>query len=315
MSANARTAFLAQFRADVVAGLTAPQKYLPSKYFYDEAGSALFEQLTTLDEYYPTRTELAIMQTHAAEMARLFGPRCLLIEFGSGSSTKTRLLLDQLDDPAGYVPVDISGEQLERSAQALAAQYPHVEVMPLCADFTAMLALPQPRKKPKQRVVYFPGTTIGNMMPDEAIELLQRTAQLCAGGGLLLGADLRKDPAVMVAAYDDRQGVTAAFVRNLLVRVNREQGADFAVDQFEHRAVYNADEGRIEVYLVSRRDQSVNLANTHIPIAAGEPIRTQLSYKYRVEDLHELGKAAGFSPQQVWTDPAAYFSVHYFRCE
>ena len=249
-----------QFRADVVRGLSAPKKELPCKYFYDEVGSALFEQITELDEYYPTSTELAIMERHAAEMAGLLGPRCLLIEYGSGSSVKTRRLLDHLRDPAGYVPIDVSADYLHSSAQALGEEYPDLEVQPLCADFTRPLGLPMCRKRAARRVVYFPGSTLGNFTPEAALALLRRTAGLCGrGGGLLLGIDMRKDPRVIEAAYNDRRGVTAAFNRNILARINRELGADFDVEQFAHRAFYNVAQGRIEMHLVSRRDQVVRV--------------------------------------------------------
>ena len=215
---------LRQFHTDVLRGLRAPAKELPCKYFYDETGSALFEQITALEEYYPARTELAIMREHAPAMARLLGRRCLLIEYGSGSSTKTRLLLDQLRDPAGYVPIDVSSEYLQRSAQALAREYPQLDIRPLCHDFTAALELPLPAERVERRVVYFPGSTIGNYTPHEALALLRRTADLCGRGGMLLGADLQKDTQVLEAAYNDRHGVTAAFNRNILVRINRELG-------------------------------------------------------------------------------------------
>ncbi len=302
----------AEFCADVLHGLGAPAKELPCKYFYDEAGSQLFERITELEEYYPTRTELSIMNRHVAEMAGLLGPRCLLVEYGSGSSTKTRLLLDHLRRPAGYVPIDVSGEHLRRSAQSIADEYPGLEVLPLCADFTRPLELPVPRRQPARRVVTFPGSTIGNFTPDEAVALLRRTAALCGrGGGLLLGADLRKDRRVLEAAYNDRRGVTAAFNRNLLVRINRELGADFAVDRFAHRAFYNAAEGRIEIHLVSRRDQRVHVGDAEFAFAAGESIRTEYSYKYRLRDLDDLGAAAGFEVERFWTDEREYFSVHY----
>jgi dimethylhistidine N-methyltransferase len=300
------------FLADVLRGLRAPAKELPCKYFYDEAGSELFERITELEEYYLTRTELAIMQRHAEEMASLLGPRCLLIEYGSGSSTKTRLLLDHLQAPAGYVPIDISGEHLRRTAQALAGEHPKLEIVPVQADFARPLTLPL-RKKVARRVVYFPGSTIGNFAPREAITLLRRTAELCErGGGLLLGADLKKDSRVVEAAYNDRQGVTAAFNRNILARINRELRGDFALDQFAHRAFYNEAEGRIEMHLVSRRDQRAHVGGTEVFFAAGETIRTEYSYKYARADLEELARQAGFEVKRVWTDERDYFSVQYW---
>jgi L-histidine Nalpha-methyltransferase len=302
-----------QFRADVLRGLRAPQKELPCKYLYDEVGSALFEQITELEEYYPTRTELGIMERHAAEMAGLLGPRCLLIEYGSGSSLKTRRLLDRLREPASYVPIDVSGEHLRHSARALSEEYPDVEVLPLCADFTRPLGLPACRKVASRRVVYFPGSTLGNFTPEGALALLRQTAVLCGqGGGLLLGVDLRKNPRVIEAAYNDRQGVTASFNRNIMVRGNRELGADFDIEQFVHRAFYNTAQGRIEMHLVSRRDQVVRVGGVPSVFVKGESIHTENSYKYSLLDLVELAWAGGFAAERIWTDERQYFSVAYF---
>lgn len=304
----------AQFRADVLRGLQAPQKHLPCKYFYDEAGSALFEQITELPEYYPTRTERAILERHAAEMARLLGRRCLLVEYGSGSSAKTRLLLDHLSEPAGYVPIDVSREHLMRSAWSLAEAYPHLPVLPLCGDFTRPLELPPLRRRPARRVVYFPGSTIGNFTPDEATALLRRTADLCGpGGGLLLGADLQKEVRVLEAAYNDAAGVTAAFNRNLLMRINREFGADFNVNQFAHRAFYNPAAGRIEMHLVSRREQCVHIGEFEFFFQAGETICTEYSHKYTFDSLEHLAEAGGFRLEQAWTDERQYFGVFWLE--
>jgi dimethylhistidine N-methyltransferase len=300
------------FLADVLRGLGAARKYLPCKYFYDDLGSALFERITQLDEYYLTRTERAIMTRHAAEMASLLGPRCLLIEYGSGSSAKTRLLLDHLVDPISYVPIDISDAYLARSAQALATDYPALEVLPLYADFTRPVRLPVPHRPVARRVVYFPGSTIGNFTGDEVLALLRRTAEVCGpGGALLLGADLRKDPRVIEAAYNDSAGVTAAFNLNLLARINRELGGDFVLDQFSHRAVYFPAEGRIEMYLVSCSDQWVHVGGTPFFFASGELIHTENSCKYSLGEVRDLAEAAGFEPGRAWTDEAVYFSVHY----
>ena len=301
-----------QFRADVLRGLGAPKKKLPCKYFYDEAGSELFERITELEEYYPTRTERAIMERHAVEMAGLLGPRCLLIEYGSGSSSKTRLLLDHLRDPAGYVPIDVSGEHLRRTGRALAEEYPRIEVLPLCADFTRPLRLPTHQGPAARRVVYFPGSTLGNFSPEEAIHLLRRTAGLCGrGGGFLVGIDLQKHPRLIEAAYNDRQGVTAAFNRNILVRINRELGADFDIDQFAHRAFYNVARHRIEMHLVSRRDQIVHVGGMRFFFAEGESIHTENSYKFGLRTMAELAEAGGFAVERVWTDERQYFSVFY----
>jgi L-histidine Nalpha-methyltransferase len=303
-----------QFRAEVLRGLRAPKKQLPCKYFYDEVGSALFEQITELEEYYPTRTELGIMERHAAEMAGLLGPRCLLIEYGSGSSLKTRHLLDRLCEPAGYVPIDVSGRYLRRSARALGKEYPDIEVLPLCTDFTRPLDLPAWGKAAARRVVYFPGSTLGNFTPEAASAFLRQTAGLCgSGGGLLLGIDLRKEPRVIEAAYNDRRGVTAAFNRNILVRINRELDADFDIKQFAHLAFYNSAQGRIEMHLVSRREQIVRVGNVPFFFAAGESIHTENSYKYSLPALVDLAKAGGFAVERVWTDERQYFSVAYLR--
>jgi dimethylhistidine N-methyltransferase len=300
-----------QFRADVLRGLRLAEKELPCKYFYDAAGSQLFEQICELDEYYLTRTELAIMQRHAREMADAVGRNCLLIEYGSGSSIKTRLLLDHLRDPAGYVPIDISCEHLEETALELGRQYPCLTIMPLCADFATLSKFPA-NGKAARKVVYFPGSTIGNFTPSEAIRLLRQTAQLCEpGGGVLLGADLRKDPRVLHAAYNDSKGVTAAFNLNLLARINRELGADFQLDQFWHHAPYNPRDGRIEMYLISRRTQRVRIAGEDVALREGEAIRTELSYKYTMSGLAEIATAAGFEVKQNWNDENDHFTVRY----
>ncbi len=310
--AEAEQSATEEFRADVLRGLRGLRKRLPCKYFYDDIGSQLFERITQLEEYYPTRIERAIMERHSAEMAGLLGRHCLLIEYGSGSSHKTRLLLDQLSDPAGYVPINVSAVHLRRSALALAGDYPGVEVLPLCADFTCLDQIPTPRRSMLRRVVYFPGSTIGNFTPEEAVGLLRRTAWLCGpGGALLLGADLRKDVRLLEAAYNDSLGVTAAFNLNLLARINRELDGDFALDQFAHHAFYNAGPGRIEMHLVSRRVQRARVGKAEFFFAAGESIHTENSYKYSLPDLYELAAAGGFEAQRVWLDDSRLFSVHY----
>ena len=300
------------FRADVLRGLSAAVKAIPCKYFYDEAGSKLFDRICELEEYYPTRTELTIMEQHVQEMADLAGPACLLVEYGSGSSVKSRLLLDRLETPAAYVPVDISREHLRSSASALARAYPHLEVLPICADFTQPLDLPVPALPFRRRLIYFPGSTIGNFTPAEAIRLLRRTAQLGGpGSGLLLGVDLKKDPQILHAAYNDRRGVTAAFNLNLLERINRELGADFQTAQFWHHASYNPREGRIEMYLISQREQRVRIGSQAFTLAEGEAIRTEYSYKYNSADLRHLAKAGGYEVRRVWTDERNHFCVAY----
>lgn len=301
---------LVQFRTDVLHGLGAAEPYLPAKYFYDEAGSRLFEEITGLEEYYLTRAELGIMRDHAAEMAACLGQDCLLIEYGSGSSAKTRLLLDHGGITA-YVPIDLSDAALFEAAADLAQAYPDVEVLPVCGDFAQPVDLPAPRVRPARRVVYFPGSTIGNFTPGEAAALLGRTRALCGpGGAFLLGVDLQKDPEILHAAYNDRRGVTAAFNRNLLVRINRELGADFNVQQFEHRAFYNTDHGRIEMHLLSKSAQCVHVADARFRFAAGDSIRTEYSYKYTLAGLSALASSSGFRVRRTWTDPLQHFSVH-----
>jgi len=302
----------AGFRADVIRGLSERHKELSCKYFYDEKGAQLFERICTLPEYYPTRAELAILARHGREMAEHIGPDCLLVEFGSGASVKTRALLDRLTTPAAYIPVDISREQLLETARSLIRDYPGLEVRPVCADFTLPFDLPAISRPARKRVVYFPGSTIGNFPPDKARQLLGRAARLCApNGGMLLGADLKKDPRLLHAAYNDRQGVTAAFNLNLLVRINRELCGDFRPGQFWHHALYNPLEGRVEIYLVSRLDQYVNVAGHRFFLAEGEPICTEYSYKYSATDLNELASASGFTVEQLWMDESRYFCVLY----
>ncbi len=300
------------FRSDVIHGLQQPNKELPSKFLYDERGAQLFEQITRLDEYYPTRTELAIMQHHGAEMAALLGPRCLLIEYGSGSSTKTRLLLDALEEQAGYVPIDISKAQLLDVAAQIAERYPALEVLPVCADYTAYYEVPVPEQPVARRVVYYPGSTIGNFHPEQARKFLQSIADVCGrNGALLIGVDLKKDPVVLHHAYNDGAGVTAAFNLNLLTRVNQELSGDFQLDSFRHYAFYNPQAGRIEMHLVSLREQTVLLGDNEIRFKRGESIWTESSYKYTLDEFARLAAEAGFEVERVWTDAAERFSVQY----
>jgi L-histidine Nalpha-methyltransferase len=304
---------LSQFREDVLRGLRKSAKELPCKYFYDDAGSRLFERICELPEYYLMRAELAIMNRHVGDIAELIGSRSLVIEYGSGSGVKTELLLDHLRDPAAYVPIDLAQTYLEHAAAGLLNRYPGLQVQPICGDFTQAFELPALRATPQKRVVYFPGSTIGNFTPQEATALLKKTAELCGPGGrLLLGADLKKDPAVLHLAYNDPQGVTAAFNLNLLHRINRELSANFQADLFWHHALYNPCPGRIEMYLVARTEQRVRVAGDEFHFREGECIRTEYSYKYSIQDVHELAKDAGFAVTDVWTDEARQFSVHYF---
>jgi dimethylhistidine N-methyltransferase len=299
-------------REEVLRGLRSPQKELPCKLLYDEVGSDLFEQISTLDEYYPTRAELRIMRMASAEMAARLGPGCLLIEYGSGSSTKTRLLLDHLERPAGYVPIDISREQLRQSAEAISRAYPSLEVLPVVADYTGAFEIPLAGDRETRRIAYYPGSTIGNFVPDDARRFLARMAALCGpASGLLIGVDLKKDPLMLHRAYNDALGVTAAFNLNLLTRLNRELGASFALDQFRHYAFYNAVFARVEMHLVSLIDQWVQVAGVDIHFERGESVWTESSYKYNPEDFAALAASAGWRVEQVWTDDRGLFSVQY----
>ncbi|BDI29158.1 dimethylhistidine N-methyltransferase [Capsulimonas corticalis] len=311
-AAHAGDSEVADFYAEVIAGLTMPVKTLPCKYFYDERGSQLFDEICELDEYYPTRTEAAIMERCAAEMAALLGPDCRLVEYGSGSSTKTRILLDSAPHLAAYVPVDISRVHLQKTAEGLRRRYPRLEILPVCADYTASFTLPEPSGPVSRTVAYFPGSTIGNFHPRQAQFFLTQIAQLCGeGGGLLIGVDLKKDPAVLHAAYNDAKGVTAAFNLNVLDRINQELRGAFVLDDFAHHAFYNEELGRIEMHLVSQKDQTVAICESAVTFAAGETIHTECSYKYSREEFAELARSAGFEIQNFWTDPNELFSVQY----
>jgi L-histidine Nalpha-methyltransferase len=300
--------------AEVVAGLSASAKSLPTKYLYDARGSELFEEICELPEYYPTRTELAIMRAHGGEMAEHIGPRAYVIEYGSGASVKTRRLLDALVDPVAYAPVDISADHLRDTVARLAGEYPRVEMLPVAADFTAAFEVPRSRRTPDRRVVYFPGSTIGNFRPWTAIALMRRmAAQVGLGGALLIGVDLRKDRQTLERAYDDAQGVTAEFDLNLLRHVNRELGANFDLDSFRHEARWNDEDGRVELHLVSLRAQRVAIGDREFAFAAGERIHTEDSHKYSLEQFAELADAAGWRERvAVWTDSAALFSVQLY---
>jgi len=302
------------FLADALAGLARVPKALSPKYFYDAIGSALFDAICSLPEYYPTRVETALMRRHGAEMAALLGDATALIEFGSGVSRKTRILIEAAK-PAVYVPIDISGATLRSAAETLARDYPAMDVLAVCADYSRPFALPaHPALAGRRRVVFFPGSTIGNFTPQEATGFLRGAAALAGpGGGLLIGVDLKKDKAILDAAYDDAQGLTAAFNVNLLARMNRELGADFDVRAFRHRAAYVPGRGRIEMHLESLREQRVTLAGRTFGFRAGETIHTENSCKYTVGEFRALAAHSGFQPGQVWVDEAELFSVHY--CE
>ncbi|MFQ5510857.1 MAG: L-histidine N(alpha)-methyltransferase [Candidatus Krumholzibacteriia bacterium] len=296
----------------VITGLQKPVKELPSKLLYDERGSLLFDQITRLGEYYPTRTETAIMRTHIDEMVALIGPGSMIIEYGSGSSEKSQILLDHLEAPAAYVPIDISREHLVRSAVRIAKRYPQLEILPVCADYNEDLEIPNSKKPVARRVVYYPGSSIGNFHSDEAVDFLRRIAAIDGfGGGLLIGVDLQKDPEILHAAYNDREGVTAEFNLNLLERLNRELGSNFRIDRFRHRAIYNRDAMRVEMHLISLDNQRVRIDDADIPFSKGETIWTESSYKYTVEGFAALAERGGFEVEKVWIDGQRLFSVQY----
>jgi len=297
---------------EVMRGLRSPQKELPCKLFYDEQGSELFEQITSLDEYYPTRAELRIMRTAGADIAAHVGPDCLVFEYGSGSSQKIRILLDHLKRPAGYVPLDISREQLRESAAAMTRAYPGLRVLPVCCDYTAAVRFPAQLPACRRRLAYYPGSTIGNFVPTEARRFLRRIADVCGpDGGLLIGVDLKKDPLILHRAYNDALGITAAFNRNILARLNREFGADFVPDQFRHYAFYNPVFDRVEMHLVSLVEQNVRIGGDRIHFERGESIWTEASYKYTAPEFESLAASAGWKVRQVWTDDRGLFSVQY----
>ena len=295
---------------DVLEGLKKQPKELSPVWFYDELGSFLFDNICELPEYYITRTELQIMQAHAGEMAQHIGPDAALIELGSGTSMKTRLLLDRLDKPLAYVPVDISREHLFTAAGALAKDYPNLHIVPVCADFTQNFDLPQFIQSAQRRVVYFPGSTLGNFDVQQARSLLRRMREIVGkNGAVLIGIDLRKDARILERAYDDAAGITAEFNINALRHVNRELGADFDLDAFKHLAVWVEDDSRIEMHLVSTRDQVVHLGGEKIRIGRGEHLRTEYCHKYTLETFNELAATAGLTVSRVWTDPDQQFSV------
>lgn len=301
------------FEEDVIEGLSRTPKQLPCKYFYDETGSSLFDAICDLDEYYLTRTELQIMEQFASEMGQQIGTGAMLVEFGSGSSIKTRRLLDKLPRPTAYVPVDISDEHLHGVAGGLAAEYSDIEILPVCADFTEPFELPDSKQPLTHTAVYFPGSTIGNLEPDRAIDLLHHIASLCGtGGGLLIGVDLQKDHRVLEAAYNDANGVTAEFNLNLLVRIQRELGASLDVAQFKHHAFYNASFGRIEIYLKSLVDQQITIGEHSFALEAGELIHTEYSHKYTIDGFSELAAQVGLTLRKSWTDKDERFAVLHF---
>jgi dimethylhistidine N-methyltransferase len=298
------------FLGDVLGGLGRQPKELNCKYFYDERGSQLFDQICELPEYYLTRVEHSIMAAHAAEMAEQIGAAAMLVEFGSGSSTKTRTLLNHLEAPVAYVPIDISADHLMKTAQRLRKLYPEIEILPLVADFTKRFVLPQSSVTPSHAAVYFPGSTVGNFTPSGARKMFETIADVLGpDGGMLIGIDLQKDPAIIEAAYNDSQTITAQFNLNILHRMNGELGANFDVEQFRHKAVYNEALGRVEISFVSESRQTVTIIDHEFEFNAGETILTEYSHKYTVAGFADMAAATGFSLHKVWTDPAQMFAV------
>ncbi|HPG24788.1 MAG TPA: L-histidine N(alpha)-methyltransferase [Myxococcota bacterium] len=300
--------------AEVVAGLRARQKTLPCKYLYDARGSKLFDQICELDEYYPTRTEVGILSDRATEIADAIGPEALVIELGSGSSTKTHRLLRALRSPVGYVPVDISREHLTEAADRIATRFPDLPVWPVCADFNAEIDLPEHGIDGGRRLIFFPGSTIGNFDEHARRALLRRMRDLCEGGPgrLLIGIDLIKDVDVLESAYDDRAGVTAAFNLNLLHRLNRELDSNFEPDHFEHRARFDSDASRIEMHLVSQVDQTVEIDGESFAFESGEVICTEHSYKFTIDGFAKVAAEAGWSLERSWTDAEDLFAILLF---
>jgi len=300
------------FHAELLRGLSRRPKSIAAKFFYDETGCQLFDEICCLDEYYLTRTEMRILREKAAEICALFGPDCRLIEFGSGSNAKTRILLDHLHTPAAYVPVDIALEHLLRSSAKLARAYPELCITPVCADFTTAFTLPDMPCPVRRTVAFFPGSTIGNLEPAEAENFFRRISLLCGrGGGLLIGVDLKKDRLTLERAYNDARGVTARFNLNLLTRINRSFGAAIRPEKFQHHAFYNEEFGRIEMHLVSLVEQTIQLNGTTFSFQEGEHIVTEHSYKYSVDEFAKLAERSGWAVKRLWTDDASLFSVHY----
>ena len=302
------------FLGAVIDGLGAEQKSLPSKFFYDERGSRLFDRICELPEYYPTRTEMALLADIAPELRALVPQGAELVEFGSGSTRKVRILLDTVAAFTAYVSIDISGDYLRQMASALACDYPALDVLAVSADYTQPIDLAHWEGCARPRVGFFPGSTIGNLTPQDAVAFLENARRILGpGGGFIVGADLKKDVGLLHAAYNDAEGVTAAFNLNLLVRINSELGGDFDLSAFRHRAHYDPDKGRIEMHLVSRRDQTARVNGHSFAFAEGETIHTENSHKYTVEEFQHIAERSGFTAQRAWTDENELFSIHYLE--
>ena len=303
-----------EFREQFIAGLAQMPRTLPSKFFYDEQGAGLFLKICELPEYYITRTEMQILRDSGPKIADALGRQIELIGLGTGAGTKTRILLENLDSPIAYIPVDISKEQLTQSTAAFSQTFPTLEILPVCTDYLQPFELPTPIRVPARKIVYFPGSTIGNLEPAAALTFLKkiRTMVRPANGGLLIGVDLKKSKTILERAYNDSSGVTAAFNRNLLVRANRDLNADFDLEQWRHHAIYNEKAGRIEMHLISRTNQSVSVGGHIFNFARGEHIISEFSYKYSPEEMIALANRAGLRFEKMWTDRNQLFGVFLF---
>jgi L-histidine N-alpha-methyltransferase len=296
-------------REAALAGLALPQKSIPPKFLYDAQGAALFERICTLPEYYPTRSEIEILRRHARDIADRMGRHAQLIEYGAGAAEKVRALLSAMDRPERYVAIDVSREQLKAATSRLALDYPELAITAICADYTKSVPLPMAAEG--ARVGFFPGSTIGNFTRDEAVEFLRAAAQTLSGGAMLVGVDLKKDKAVLDAAYNDSAGITEAFILNILNRMNRELSANFDVSRFAYVGEYNEENGRVEMFVESKQEQSVAVAGQRFDFAAGERMHVEYSCKYDAAEFQQLARRAGFAPSAVWTDHAGNFSLHY----
>lgn len=305
------------FLAETLNGLRSQPATLPCKYFYDQRGADLFEQICELPEYYPTRTEISILQDHLQEIAQAIGPSARIVEYGSGAGEKIRLLLNNLERPSAYTPVDISREQLISSANVLQQDFPQLEVLPVCADYASELTLPAPKNAFSRTLVFFPGSTIGNFKPEEALAFLKRFHQLCMQGEepgmLLIGYDLKKDQATLEAAYNDSQGITAEFNLNLLHRINNELDGQFEIDQWQHEARWNETNGAVEMHLVSQTTQTARINGDTFHFEAGESIHTENSFKYSSPEFKALAEQAGFNRLKHWRDPKQHFQVALYQ--
>lgn len=308
---KSNSAHVEDFARDVLAGFALKQKSIPTKYHYDARGSELFEDITRLDEYYPTRTEIGLLKAHGSEIAELAGEGCAVVEFGSGSSRKTHILLEHMNNAAAYVPIDIDDGGLDEAKLRLEKQFPKLPIHPVHADFNQPINLPDAIGD-MRKLGFFPGSTIGNLELDAAVEFMARAGELLGeGSDLLIGADLQKDLEILLPAYDDAKGVTAKFTLNLFHRINRELDGNLDVPRFAHRVIYNDELGRIEAYIVSLIDQEAVIMGHRISFAEGERIHVENSHKYTLPQFRGLASKAGWDTKQVWTDAENLFSLHY----